>query len=237
MMNDTKKYQVLDGTMLKMIALVSMLVDHVGDMFFPEVMWMRMIGRLSMPLFSFCIAEGYAHTRNPQRYLLRMGMFALVSEIPFDLAFGGKIGLDHQNIMFTFMLSIIAIMLFDKISGEKNTETDKYPVSRLILATLSVALIALLSLITKADYTVFAVLGVFLFYVLRHKHHLVRCSIGVAFLAITRTVGYYSTTCFSFIPLAMYNGRRGKGMKWLFYAFYPVHLLILYILKRFLYVL
>lgn len=232
MMNDTKKYQILDGTMLKMIALVSMLVDHVGDMFFPEVMWMRMIGRLAMPLFSFCIAEGYAHTRNPKKYLMRMGIFALVSEIPFDLAFGGKIGLDHQNIMFTFLLSIIAIMLFDKILGEKNPQTDKYSIYRAVIAILSVALISILSLITKADYTVFAVLGVFLFYVLRHKHHLVRCGIGVAFLAMTRTMGYYSATGFSIIPLALYNGKRGKGMKWLFYAFYPGHLLLLYILKK-----
>ena len=62
-MENTKKIQILDGTMLKIIAMVSMVSDHVGDLFFPGVMWLRMIGRLAMPIFSFCIAEGYAHMK------------------------------------------------------------------------------------------------------------------------------------------------------------------------------
>ena len=94
-MENEKKYQILDGTMLKIIAMVSMVFDHVGDLFLPGVMWLRMIGRLAMPLFSFCIAEGYAHTRDKSRYLLRMGIFALISEVPFDLACEGKVGFGH----------------------------------------------------------------------------------------------------------------------------------------------
>ena len=97
----------LDGTMLKIIAMVSMVFDHTGDVFFPEMQWMRIVGRLAMPIFSFCIAEGYVHTRNRKKYLLRMGIFALVSEVPFDLAFEGKISLDHQNIMLTFFLQYL----------------------------------------------------------------------------------------------------------------------------------
>jgi len=71
-----------------------------------------MIGRIAMPVFSFCIAEGYVHTRDKKRYLLRMGVFALISEIPFDLAFDGRVGLGHQNIMLTFFISILTLMLF-----------------------------------------------------------------------------------------------------------------------------
>ena len=87
--------QILDGTMLKLIAMTSMVFDHAGDLFFHDQLWMRMIGRLAMPLFSFCIAEGYRYTKDRKKYLLRMGLFALISEIPFDLAFAGKIDLSH----------------------------------------------------------------------------------------------------------------------------------------------
>ena len=226
-MEQLKKKQILDGTMLKIIAMVSMVSDHVGDLFFPGVMWLRMIGRLAMPIFSFCIAEGYAHTRDKNRYLLRMGIFALISEVPFDLAFEGKVGFGHQNIMLTFFLSILALKIFDLIRGEEPRNIGKT-----VLGTLAVLVMAGLALLLRADYTIFAVFAVFLFYVLRNRHPLVRSGVGVAFLALTRTMGYYCTTGFSLIPLLLYNGKRGRGLKWLFYAFYPGHLLLLFVLKK-----
>ena len=226
-MKKLEKLRILDGTSLKLIAMISMVFDHVGDMFFPGALWMRMIGRLAMPLFSFCIAEGYAHTKNKQRYLLRMGVFALVSEIPFDLAFEGRVGLGHQNIMLSFFLAILALMLFDRIRGEGK----EHAVGKTLLGILCVCAVAVLALVLRADYTLFAVLAVFLFYVLRNRHPLLRCGAGVGFLALTRTVGYYRATGLSLIPLLLYNGKRGRGLKWLFYAFYPGHLLLLYLLK------
>ena len=229
-MKKLEKLRILDGTSLKLIAMISMVFDHVGDMFFPDALWMRMIGRLAMPLFSFCIAEGYAHTRNKQRYLLRMGIFALVSEIPFDLAFEGRVGLGHQNIMLSFFLAILALMLFDRIRGEGK----EHAAFKTLLGILCVCAVAVLALLLKADYTLFAVVAVFLFYVLRNRPALLRCGAGVGFLALTRTVGYYRATGLSLIPLLLYNGKRGRGLKWLFYAFYPGHLLLLYLLKTFL---
>ena len=233
-MEAVKKIQILDDTMLKIIAMISMVLDHAGDMFFPGATWMRMAGRLAMPLFSFCIAEGYSHTKDKKKYLLRMGIFALVSEIPFDLAFEGKIGLSHQNIMLTFFISILALILFDRIRGEKDPETNSYPAGKTILGVLAVLAMAALALLVRADYTLFAVIAVFLFYVFRQKNSIVRSGVGTAFLALTRTMGYYCTTGLSFIPLVMYNGKRGKGLKWLFYVFYPGHLLLLYVLKKYL---
>ncbi len=230
-MENLKKIQVLDGTTLKLIAMISMVFDHVGDLFFPELLWPRAIGRLAMPIFAFCIAEGYAHTRDKRKYLLRMGIFALVSEIPFDLAFEGKIGLGHQNIMLTFFLSILALMLYDAIRGSDG-EGGKKPVGRILLGLLAVLTMAALAFVLRADYTIFAVISVFLFYVLREKHPLLRRGVGVGFLALTRTVGYYSATVFSLIPLLLYNGKKGRGLKWLFYAFYPGHLLLLWLLKQ-----
>ncbi|SDB53439.1 TraX family protein [Butyrivibrio sp. INlla16] len=230
-MEKGKGLRVLDGTMLKIIAMISMVFDHVGDMFLPGVMWPRMIGRLAMPLFAFCIAEGYIHTRDKKKYILRLGIFALISEIPFDLAFDGKIGLGHQNIMLTFFLSVLALKLFDIIRGEVKEDTGKYSVVKSICGTLVIIVTAFIALLVKADYTVFAIISVFLFYVFKNSKHFLRTGAGVAFLALTRTMGYYCTTGLSIIPLLLYNGKRGKGLKWLFYAFYPGHLLILYLIK------
>ena len=231
-MDNGKKYQILDGTTLKLIAMISMVFDHVGDMFFPDVMWPRMIGRLAMPIFSFFIAEGFSHTRDKKKYLCRLGIFALISEIPFDLAFEGKIGFSHQNIMLSFFLAVVALMLYDWIQGGTKSEVNHASIGKTILGVIAVAAIAALSLLLRADYTIFAVIAVFLFYVLRQKHPLVRTGVGVAFLALTRTVGYYCTTGLSFIPLAMYNGKKGRGLKWLFSGFYPGHLLLLAAIKH-----
>ena len=231
-MDNGKKYQILDGTTLKLIAMISMVFDHAGDMFFPDVMWPRMIGRLAMPIFSFFIAEGFSHTRDRKKYLCRLGIFALISEIPFDLAFEGKIGFSHQNIMLSFFLAVVALMLYDWIQGGTKSEENHASIGKTVLGVIAVAAIAALSLLLRADYTIFAVIAVFLFYVLRQKHPLVRTGVGVAFLALTRTVGYYCTTGLSFIPLAMYNGKKGKGLKWLFYGFYPGHLLLLAAIKH-----
>ena len=231
-MDNRKKYQILDGTTLKLIAMISMVFDHAGDMFFPDVMWPRMIGRLAMPIFSFFIAEGFSHTRDKKKYLCRLGIFALISEIPFDLAFEGKIGFSHQNIMLSFFLAVVALMLYDWIQGGTKSEENHASIGKTVLGVIAVAAIAALSLLLRADYTIFAVIAVSLFYVLRQKHPLVRTGVGVAFLALTRTVGYYCTTGLSFIPLAMYNGKKGKGLKWLFYGFYPGHLLLLAAIKH-----
>lgn len=230
-MNTAKRVRFLDGTMLKIIAMVSMVFDHVGDMFFPDMLWFRMIGRLAMPIFSFCIAEGYIHTRDKNKYLLRMGIFALISEVPFDLAFEGKIGFSHQNIMLTFFIAILALRLFDLIRGDRKENTGNYSSFRVLLGVLAVIAMAGIALLVKADYTIFAVIAVFLFYVLKDIRQFARMGVGVAFLALTRTMGYYCTTGLSLIPLLLYNGKRGKGIKWLFYAFYPGHLLLLNLIK------
>ncbi len=144
-MDKLKRYQIFDGTMLKMIAMISMVFDHAGALFFPVLLWPRMIGRIAMPVFSFCIAEGYIHTRDKNKYLLRMGIFALISEMPFDLAFSEKIDFSHQNIMFSFFLSILALRLFDLIRGLKKTDTDKYSRSRTIFGCLEVFAMAILN--------------------------------------------------------------------------------------------
>ena len=209
-MNNGKKFQVLDGTTLKIIAMISMVFDHVGDMFFPDVMWPRMIGRLAMPIFSFFIAEGVAHTRDRKKYLCRIGIFALISEIPFDLAFEGRVGFAHQNIMLSFFLAVLALMLFDRIQGRKGQEGKHTPIWKTALGVFAVAAIAVLSLLLRADYTVFAVIAVFLFYVLRQKHPLIRTGVGIAFLASQERWDTIVPQDSALSPLPCITGRKGR---------------------------
>ena len=217
--------RVLDGTTLKLIALVSMVIDHLGDSFFPSLAWMRVVGRIAMPVFAFCVAEGYIHTRDRQSYLLRMGVFALISEIPFDLAQYGRLELSHQNIMFTFFLALCALMLFDYIAERFDG------VRGLVLGVSAVAVIAVGSVFLGADYNFSAIGLVFIFYLLRDQEPFIRYVSGAAFLALTRNVGIYRWSILGIVPLAFYNGKRGRGLKLLFYVFYPAHLLAIYLVK------
>ena len=223
-----RKIQVLDGTALKLIALVTMVIDHVGDLFFPTQMWMRAIGRLSMPIFCFCVAEAYIHTRNRKAYLERLGVFALISELPFDLAHTGGIDITHQNIMLTFALAVIALMAYDYLY-----ENQGGGIRGIIVGCLAVAAIGVLSVPLGADYNFSAVGLVFVFYALRELDPFIRNVAAVAFEALVRNVGIYRWGVLSFFPLMMYNGKRGRGLKMLFYLFYPGHLLLLALLKMF----
>ena len=221
-----RKIQILDGTALKLIALVSMVLDHVGDLFFPEQIWMRAVGRLAMPIFCFCVAEAYIHTRDRRAYLERLALFALISELPFDFAFSGGIDLTQQNIMFTFALAVVALMAYDYLY-----ERQKGGWRGVVVGSIAVAAIGLLSILLGANYNFTAVGLVFVFYVLREQDAFIRNAAAVAFEALVRNVGIYRWGVLSFFPLMMYNGKRGRGLKLFFYPFYPGHMLVLALLK------
>ena len=221
-MKERKPWQVLNGTALKLIAMVSMVFDHVGDNFFPEQTWMRVIGRMALPIFAFCVAEGYLHTRNRKKYLLRLGVFALVSEIPFDLVTAGKLlEFGHQNIMLTFFWAILGLLCYDALR-------EKLKKGGLVLGIFVLLLFAGASLILGLDYNFLAVGLIFLYYLLRDKAPLWRNAVGMAFHAMLRNVGIYWFGLLGFLFLFLYNGKKGRGLKWLFYLFYPGHLLLIW---------
>ena len=99
----------MTGFQLKLLAMLAMTADHIGAVFFPEIPLLRWIGRVAMPVLCFFIGEGLRHTRSPQRYLLRLTGFALLSELPFDLAFYSGIEWGHQNVYFTLALGLLAL--------------------------------------------------------------------------------------------------------------------------------
>lgn len=222
----SQKAAGLNGTQLKLIAAVSMLIDHIGSIFFPAQSWMHFLGRIAMPVFAFCISEGYIHTHSRKKYLLRLGLFAVISELPFDLAFTGGIDLTQQNIMLTFALAVIALMLWDAIIRDR-----KPSYLRVICGLAAVAGVCTAAVLLGADYTFFGIGTVWIFYVTRNRALWERTVCGVGFTTLMRTAHSASGSTFGMVPLLFYNYRRGRGLKWLFYAFYPGHLLVLFLLN------
>lgn len=225
-MEQTKRFAFLDGTALKLIALLSMVLDHVGDNFFPDQIWMRALGRMAMPLFAFCVAEGYCHTRDRRRYLLRLGLFALISEIPFDLVTAGRVlEFGHQNIMASFFWAVLALLVREALLARLPGKGGKL----LSFALLAVFWVA--SLFLGLDCTMVSV-GLVILFVLLHDRPLpLRCALGMGFYLLLRNKGLYLFGLAGFLPLLFYNGERGRGLKWLFYGFYPGHLLLIWLIR------
>ena len=218
-------WQLLDGTTLKLIAMVCMTIGHVGDNFFPEHVWTQAVGRIAMPVFAFCVAEGFAHTHDRMKYLRRMGLFALASEVPFDLVTAGKmLEFSHQNIMFTFFWAILGLILFEKVTASGTKAAAAGGAALLIV-------FAVMSLILGTDYNILGVGIVFIYYLLRGKAPVLNNAAAAAWHVLLRNKGIYWFGLLGFIPVLCYNGKRGRGLKWLFYVFYPGHLLLIWAVK------
>ena len=226
-MKQLKRIQILDSTALKIIAMISMVLDHVGDNFFPDQTWMRILGRIALPIFAFCICEGYTHTRDKVKYLKRMLLFGAVSEIPFDLVTSDKVlEFSHQNIMLTFSWALIALMLFDRV-------TEKKKKSSFLIGAGVLLLFMICSIILMLDYSFLALVLIFVCYLLRNRELWIRNTAAAAVHALFRNVGIYWFGLLGFLPIFLYNGKRGRGYKWLFYIFYPGHLLLIWLIRSF----
>lgn len=225
-MSETKsRFAVLDGTALKLIAMVCMAFDHVGDNFFPDQIWMRIVGRIAMPLFAFCAAEGFSHTHDRGKYLKRMGLFALISEIPFDLVTAGKVlEFSHQNIMFSFLWAFLCLTLYERVANGASGAKRFFGVMILVAGVL-------LSVLLGLDYNMLGVGLIFIYYLLRERLLFVRNVLGMAYHLLLRNVGVYIFGLLGFLPVFLYNGKKGKGLKWLFYCFYPGHLLLIWLVR------
>lgn len=210
--------QCMDAFSLKCIAILSMLLDHTGAVLFPMEIWMRCLGRLAFPIFCFLIVEGFFHTHDIYRYMIRLGIFALLSEIPFDLAFQGVfLESEHQNVFFTLLIGIGMMHLLSR--------SQEWPVKAVIL------LLAMwLAVIVRSDYHFRGILLIFVFYIFRKSRLLSVAAGGCWNFLYQGTIQKFGIL--SMFPIVLYNGKRGKSMKYFFYVFYPAHLLILYGISR-----
>ena len=222
------RYGLLTGTGLKLIAMASMVLDHLGDNFFPGAVWMRALGRIAMPVFAFCVAEGFIHTHDRMRYFRRLLLFGVLSEVPFDLVTAGKVlEFSHQNIMFTFAWAALGLMCFEGILRRGGTRARYWLAGAVLLGFLAS------SLVLGLDYNMLALGLIFLFYILRSGALWVRTGAAAAFHVLLRNMGIYWFGLLGFVPILLYNGQRGKGLKWLFYLFYPGHLLLIWLVRQF----
>ena len=223
----------LSNNQLKILAMVAMALDHIGAYLFPQVLWLRLIGRLAFPIYAFMIAEGCRHTRNPGRYLGCLAGLAAVCQIVSFVAMGSL----YQCIMVTFSLSVALILLI------KNARKRQRFLSWLwvVLATAAILFLChgLPRLLPGTDYRVdYDFIGVMtpvLVYLCAKKLPqlltLSGCLVALCF-------GSWEGQVFALlaVPLiALYNGTRGKWkLKWFFYLFYPMHLVLIYLVGMFL---
>lgn len=205
---------------LKLIGLVSMVVDHVGMLLFPEVTWLRIIGRLAFPIFAYVAVEGFCYTKDIRKYILRLTTFGILSEIPFDLATSGKwFSLGAQNVMFTFVLGLLMLYGMLRIAST----------GRKILFVFAMLLVADLCLV---DYGALGLGMMLVFYQLREEKW--QKTIGISVINLFLMGKTQAFGALAMVPIWFHNRQQGPRVKWLFGLFYPLHLLILYGLAKWL---
>lgn len=214
--------QGLTAFHLKLIAAASMFADHIGFLFFPEFSWFRLVGRLSFPLFAFLLAEGALHTSNIKKYLARLAVFAVISEIPYDLAFSGQlIEFDVQNIFVTLFIALFCLAAMMRLQ-------EKYGFNGFYIGTAVFAAGGLLALLVRSDYGFLGIAVVYIIYVFRFDNIKKFWLILLIFALIPGNQWFGAA---ALLIAWVYNGEKGvkaNWAKWAFYAFYPAHLLILY---------
>ncbi len=242
----------ITSAVLKITALVTMTLDHIGHMFAIPLLYvttpvpmlyyvLRTVGRVAFPLYAFMLSEGCRHTQNVKKYLLRMAVFAAVSEIPFNLVCGKTLSYpEGQNVFFTLFLGLCACYIVRLLEENGKSILWSIPVTALLCAS---------AFVLSTDYAWYGVLFVWLCSVTHKLQPALRCAIlAVGLLLIAQPwevfshpgVQVYASNCarqffgsIVALPLILlYNGQKGnlRMHKYFFYAYYPAHLLLLWLL-------
>ena len=240
--------KIISGSTLKILAMIFMVIDHLGqvvlkngiilnapysmftdeqfDILMSAVNICHILGRIAFPIFCFLLVEGFFHTHNLKKYILNLGIFALISEPIYDLACVGTLfSLGQQNVLFTLLLGLIILTIIKRFN--KNV----------IISFVTIAIGAYISYICHLDgwYYGIALISVFyLFYdmpTLKYTASILVMYICELNFTISGFIDpYFLTAVTSLLFISMYNGERGMKMKYFFYVFYPAHLWILAIM-------
>ncbi len=217
----------MSASFLKILACFFMLIDHIGFCFFPRLLILRIIGRLAFPIFAYQIATGFKLTSNRKKYFFRIALFALISQIPYAI-FRDVSGYSSfsLNIGFTFVIAFVALLLAE-LAKKKN-----------FLYIFLITPLLPLATVLNVDYKWYGVLLIVLFYLFDIKNikefplllfAVTALSFAYVTLSSSSSLQYYAML--SLIILAFANGKKGFNLKYLFYVFYPLHMLILSLIK------
>ena len=240
---------------LKLIAIISMVIDHYSVILYPmayggkisamppeamvKYMHLRIIGRIAFPIFAYLIAEGFVKTGNIKKYIYRMLIFALISTPAYNIAFGQTfiytekfvISFIFGNVMWTFFFALIMLCIIKKI--EEKVENVFF---KSLLVVCTAGLFYLLGDIIKCDWHGFGIALVAVFYIFR-KSKIMQMFFATAAIFMT-FFKPFSVNLYAFlglIPIIFYNGKRGKDLRYLFYAFYPAHLFVFALIRYIMY--
>lgn len=222
----------LSGNQLKIIAAIAMTLDHIGVQLFPDVLWLRLIGRLALPLFAFMIGEGGRYTKNRSKYLCSIAGLAILCQAGYFVAEGSL----YQCILVTFALSVAVVYAVD---GFMKNKSFLKGVLLLILITAIVFISEILPQILVGtdfaiDYGIWGIMLPVLAYLGKDKvSSIALMSFGLIMLSLD--MGSIQWLSLFGIPILMlYGGERGKyRMKYFFYIYYPVHLAAIYVISLF----
>lgn len=238
------RFSFLSTNTLKFMAAAFMVCDHIGVILFPDILLLRIIGRLAFPMFAFMIAEGCRHTRNKLRHFLTIGGFAFACQLGFYI-FDPEMALREINVFVTFTFSVMmiyALQAFYKRLFDRNASWK----SRVLFGVIFISIVFAvyyISLYINFDYNFYGAIiplmaslfmlpdncDIDILKKLDNKYmHILTLSIGVALMVFSDPVRMKRFAMLSIIPLLMYSGKKGKlKTKYFFYIFYPLHLVII----------
>ena len=228
---------------LHILAMLFMFIDHAGVILFPKVAILRCIGRLAFPIFAFLAVEGFFYTKNLKKYISRFFIWAIISEIPYNLLKTGTIkDFAHRNVLWTFLFGIILIYIIDTIR-KRYGDGIILLISLFLVIPVSYAY----SILVCADYRYAGIFTMFVFYLFRGNGHLNRICQFIALFVINTfllsrsrvilgsiILPWQPLALFALIPIWLYKGKQGyrnKFVKFFNYAFYPLHIIVLIALK------
>ncbi len=215
----------LTSFQLKVIAIITMTVDHAGLTLLYGTRYYhicRVIGRIAFPIYCYLLTEGFTRTRNVKKYALRLFLFALVSEIPFNyMVTRSFFSPEYQNVFFTLFIGLVMLWWYRYFSAK-----NIYP-----LALAGVLIFMAAAYFLKTDYSWWGVMLIFLFYAFKEKKGIMTVFGAAAMILYGGTEKYGAVSLF---PILLYNGKKGRSMKYFFYAYYPAHIIILCILRYYL---
>lgn len=239
--SDSKRFNI-SAASLHIIAMTFMLMDHLWATLLPAQDWLTCAGRLAFPIFAFMAVEGYFHTHSFKKYALRLLLFAVISEVPFDLMYGGTWFYPvHQNVIWTLLMGLLGIRLMEAVREKQKTWVY------LLVSVIVVVAGALLGTLCMVDYYGAGILTIFIFYFFRERKWW--CLLGqvaalywvnvemlgglmypVHLFGMEFEICQQGLALLALIPIWLYHGRQGyhsKPFQYICYAFYPVHMLIL----------